>query len=88
MMDDMTFYRPGGCEICGNGYKGRAGLYELLVVDDEIKSLIVQRAESSRIKRVAIQAGMRTLRDDGAMKVLSGQTSVDEVMRVTAEEMG
>ena len=88
MADGMTFYRPGGCDICGNGYKGRAGLYELLVVDDEIKSLVVQRAESSRIKRVAIQAGMRTLRDDGAMKVLNGTTSVDEVMRVTAEEMG
>ena len=87
LMDGMSFYKPGGCEICGNGYKGRAGLYELLVVDDEIKSLVVQRAESSRIKRVAIQAGMRTLRDDGAMKVLSGVTSVDEVMRVTAEEM-
>ena len=68
MADGMTFYRPGGCDICGNGYKGRRLLQGLLVVDDD-KSLVVQRAESSRIKRVAIQAGMRTLRDDGAMKV-------------------
>ncbi|MFT5429487.1 MAG: general secretion pathway protein E [Myxococcota bacterium] len=88
MADDLTFYKPGGCAECGNGYQGRGGLYELLPVDDEIKSLVVQRHDASRIKRVAIQNGMRTLRDDGAMKVLQGKTSVEEVMRVTAEDQG
>ena len=86
MMEDVQFYKPGGCDKCGNGYSGRAGIYELLEVDDEIKTLVVARSESSRIKRKAIENGMRTLRDDGAIKVLQGVTSVEEVMRVTAED--
>jgi general secretion pathway protein E len=87
MGDDIMFYKPKGCEVCVTGYTGRAGLYELLVVDDEIKSLVVERHEATRIKRKAIENGMRTLRDDGAMKVLKGVTSYEEVIRVTAEEM-
>lgn len=86
MMDEMTFYRPGLSQNSPTGYTGRAGLYELLVVDDEIRTMVVNRTDSSRIKRKAIENGMRTLRDDGAMKVLRGVTSVEEVMRVTAED--
>ena len=85
--DEMQFHRPGGCSECGNGYTGRAGIYELLTVTDEIKSLIVERGNASRIKRTALEQGMRTLRDDGAIKVLQGVTTVDEVMRVTAEDV-
>ena len=85
--EDFKFYKAKGCQICVTGYTGRAGLYELLVVDDEIKELVVGRTDASRIKRKAIENGMRTLRDDGAMKILRGVTSVDEVVRVTAEEM-
>jgi general secretion pathway protein E len=85
---DLTFHRPVGCEICVTGYTGRAAIYEMLMVDDQIKSLVVQRSESSRIKRHAVEAGMRTLRDDGALKVIRGETSVEEVMRVTAEDQG
>ena len=86
--DDIEFYRAVGCEQCTSGYVGRMGIYEMLPVDDEIKSLIVTRAEASRIKRKAIENGMRTLRDDGAIKVYHGTTTVDEVMRVTAEDLG
>ncbi len=86
--DDLTFHRAQGCAVCGNGYTGRQGIYEMLMVDDEVKSLIVARAESSRIKRKAIEHGMRTLRDDGAVKVMQGVTSLEEVMRVTAEDLG
>ena len=86
MMDEVQFKRAVGCPECVTGYIGRAGLYELLVVDDDIKSLVVGRSDASRIKRKAIETGMRTLRDDGAMKVLKGVTSVDEVMRVTSED--
>ena len=87
--EDIVFYTAKGCDLCnGRGYSGRAGLYELLIIDDDIKQLIVQRADATRIKRKAIENGMRTLRDDGAMKVLHGVTSVEEVVRVTAEEMG
>ena len=85
--EDIEFHRAVGCDICSTGYTGRLGIYEMLPVDDEIKSLVVNRAESSRIKRKAIENGMRTLRDDGALKVYQGVTTVDEVMRVTAEEM-
>jgi general secretion pathway protein E len=83
----FSFYKPVGCDECITGYAGRAGIYELLLVDDQIKSLVVQRAESSRIKRHAVERGMRTLRDDGALKVIQGDTSVEEVMRVTAEDL-
>jgi len=87
-VDDLKFFKAGGCSQCRTGYAGRAGLYELLLVNDEIRSLVTQRADSTRIKRIAIQNGMRTLRDDGAMKVLGGLTSVEEVMSETAEDRG
>ncbi len=77
----------GNCETClGLGYKGRMGIYEILVVRDEIRSLIMNRADTSSIKRAANEAGMRGLREDGALKVLRGETSIEEVMRVTQED--
>ena len=94
-LDDLRYkapealiYRPepGGCELCvGLGYKGRAGIYELLMVSDPLRRLIMNRADSGTIKREACHEGMRTLREDGAMKVLAGLTSIEEVLRVTAE---
>ena len=83
---DTQFYHAAGCDTCVTGYTGRMGIYELLMVDDDIKSLVVDRSETSRIKRKAIENGMRTLREDGALKVYRGVTTVDEVMRVTAED--
>ncbi len=78
--------REGGCDTCvGLGYKGRAGLYELLNVSDPVRRLVMNRADSGTIKREACHEGMRTLREDGAMKVLQGTTSIEEVLRVTAE---
>jgi general secretion pathway protein E/type IV pilus assembly protein PilB len=80
-------YRPVGCRNCrGTGYYGRVGLFELLETNEEIEHLACQRATSTAIKKVAIQAGMRTLRLDGWRKVLAGQTNVSEVMRVTAAD--
>jgi general secretion pathway protein E len=85
-----VIYRPGEerhCETClGLGYKGRMGIYEILPVRDEIRSLIMNRADTSSIKRVAAEQGMRNLRDDGALKVLRGETSIEEVLRVTQED--
>ena len=81
-----TIYRPVGCPSCrNNGYRGRIGVYELLVSDDEIRELATQRTPSINIKRAAQAAGMRTLRDDGWEKALDGVTTVDEVLRVTKE---
>ncbi|MDA0838552.1 MAG: type II secretion system ATPase GspE [Planctomycetota bacterium] len=73
-----------GCDTCrGTGYFGRTGLYELLMVDDAVRDQIMHRTGASMIKRQAVSCGMRTLRMDGAEKVKRGQTTVDEVLRVT-----
>ncbi len=84
---DEGFYRPVGCDHCLNtGYSGRTGIFELLMVDDEIRDLIVNRSDSVKIKKSAMSRGMRTLRDDGALKVIAGVTSVAEVLAVTQED--
>ncbi|TNF24374.1 MAG: type II secretion system protein GspE [Deltaproteobacteria bacterium] len=81
------FFRAVGCPDCfDSGYKGRMGIHELMVVDDDVRSHVMQNAPASTIKRAAVGAGMKTLREDGALKVLAGHTSIDEVMRVTAED--
>lgn len=81
-----SLYQPQGCEACrGTGYAGRGGLFEVLEATDEIESLVIQRSASSTIKQTAIRQGMSTLRDDGWRKVLKGDTTVEEVLRVTVE---
>jgi len=79
---------PQGCERCNNtGYSGRTGLYEVLLINEDIRRLAIRNADSSQIKQQAVAQGMRTLRDDGAHKVLCGTTTLEEVLRVTAEEV-
>lgn len=81
---NLQLYRPVGCERCRrNGYRGRLGIYELLVTNDEIRHLLTQAGTTDVIKQAAIRAGMETLRVDGWNKVLAGITTIDEVMRVT-----
>jgi general secretion pathway protein E len=85
---DMTrgkeMYRGSGCQACLNtGYQGRTGIFELMSMDDTIKNLILKTSDSNTIKRKAVKQGMITLRQDGAMKVLDGITTVEEVLRVT-----
>ena len=80
-------YRAVGCEECNHkGYSGRSGIYELLMVDDEIRSMVVAGATTGAIRNKAIELGLLTLRDDGIRKALEGITSLDEVRRVTQEE--
>jgi general secretion pathway protein E len=80
-------YRSVGCGVCQNtGYRGRLGIYELLMMDDQIRQLALKNTESNTIKRTAVDKGMRTLRDDGAQKVMAGLTTIEEVMMVTTEE--
>ncbi len=80
------FYKGRGCENClETGYLGRTGIFELLVVDDDIKELIVKRSASHIIKEVAVEKGMSTLREDGLRKVLAGDTTLEEVCRVTQD---
>ncbi|RJQ54513.1 MAG: type II secretion system protein GspE [Actinobacteria bacterium] len=78
-----TIYRPKGCAKCnGTGYKGRCGIYEVMLKSEEIERLTVGRASAEEIKKAAVKGGMKTLRDDGLEKVLIGTTSIEEVMRV------
>jgi general secretion pathway protein E len=84
-----SFYRSGpGCEMChGKGYRGRTGIHELLIFSDAARALVMQRTDAAALRRAAIESGMPTLRDDGAEKVLAGVTTVEEVVRVTQEDM-
>ena len=77
-----------GCDKCiQTGYRGRTGIYEILLISDEVRNLILQNVNSQVIKNKAIEAGMTTLRMDGALKVLSGITGIEEVLRVTQEDI-
>ena len=79
-------WHPVGCADCGHtGYKGRTGVYELMVADDKVKSLIHSRAAESQLFVAAEQAGLRSMREDGERLVVEGITSAEEVMRVTRE---
>jgi type IV pilus assembly protein PilB len=80
-----TFFRPIGCSTCAKtGYKGRLALHEVMAMDDEIERLTVERASSTQISAVAIDHGMRVLREDGLRKASQGITSLDEIFRVVA----
>jgi type II secretion system protein E len=86
-LTEGTIYEPVGCEDCRNtGFRGRTGVYELIVINDAIRPLIVARASSADIKNTALREGMHTLRDDGWNKVLAGVTTIEEVLRVTEED--
>ena len=77
-------YKAVGCENCFNtGYRGRFGIFEIMVLTERLKSLILKTFDSNRIKHEAVQQKMRTLRQDGMQKVLNGLTTVEEVLRVT-----
>ncbi len=81
---DLEAYEPAGCGRCGaSGYRGRIGLYEVMTVTEEIRSLAIARASADRVAEVAVRNGMRRLRDDGLEKVRQGRTSIAEVSRVT-----
>ena len=83
----VTLYKPVGCRRCrGKGYTGRLGLFELLIATDEIRHLAGERVPSHQVKKAAMKAGMRTLRQDGWRKVANGVTTIDEVMRVTGAD--
>jgi general secretion pathway protein E len=87
-MADSTFYVGQGCEKCFNtGYRGRIGIYELMLMRDELRDLINAQESAGVIKRKALELGLKTLRMDGLRKVKSGQTTISEVLRVTQSDM-
>ena len=84
----VTIYKAKGCEACSNtGYSGRKGIFELLVLTDSVRDLVMARSDASRIKQQALREGMHTLRQDGVRKILSGLTTMEEVFRVTQEDV-
>jgi len=79
----VTFYRGQGCSNCREtGYRGRVGIYELMVMNAELAELIVKGGSAGELREAAIANGMRTLQKDGLKKVLAGMTTIEEVMRV------
>ncbi len=80
------FFEGRGCEKCSNtGFIGRKGIYELMIINDDLRKLTVGKADSNQIRKKAVECGMRTLRDDGWLKVRQGVTTISEVLRVTQE---
>ena len=84
---DLEIPRAVGCKECrGRGYRGRIGIFEVLLMSDEIRSMALKQASTSEIRRLAVQMGMKGLREDGWRKVAAGLTTVDEVVRLTQED--
>jgi type II secretory ATPase GspE/PulE/Tfp pilus assembly ATPase PilB-like protein len=85
--EPITLYRGMGCDECNHtGYWGRSGIFEILIMNDELRELILKKPPAKIIKRMACAVGMKTLRIDGWRKVLAGLTTPEEIIRVTQEE--
>ncbi len=83
-IEGKVFYRKGGCAACMNtGYRGRTAIFEILILDEAMKRLILKTSDSNQIQQEAVRRGMATLLADGARKVVEGTTTVEEVFRVT-----
>ncbi|MEA2779985.1 MAG: ral secretion pathway protein [Rhodospirillaceae bacterium] len=84
---EFVLCRASGCEACnGTGYFGRTSIFEMLVVTDTLRRLILRHAESNELHRAAVEEGMRTMYDDGMMKALAGETTIEEVLKVTHDK--
>ena len=82
-----TFYYGKGCEACNNtGYRGRMGLYELVVVDDDVRDLISAGVSTDELRAACIRGGMQTLRESGLNAIFAGRTTIEEVVRETLLE--
>jgi len=82
-----VLYRGRGCRECqGTGYRGRAGIFEMMLITDEIRALILEHASAGEIRRSATERGMKSLRQDGWRHVAQGKTTIEEVLRVTKDE--
>ncbi|RIK67747.1 MAG: pilus assembly protein PilB [Planctomycetota bacterium] len=88
-LEGKTIYRPGGCSACNNtGYRGRRGIFEMLIMNSELRELAFNRASVTQVRRAAKATGMRTLLEDGQRKILAGATSIEEILRIAQDEVG
>jgi type IV pilus assembly protein PilB len=86
-MKDKTIYKPKGCDFCnGIGFRGRQGIFELMTMNSELRSLAFDRAPTNKIRKAAIASGMKTLLMDGKLKVLNGVTTAEEIVKVAQVE--
>ena len=82
-----ALYRAGGCREClGTGYRGRTGIFELMLLTEDIRDLILQRASAGEVRKLAMHQGMRSLREDGMRHVSLGRSTLEELLRVTRDE--
>lgn len=85
--DTVEVFKGKGCSACKfSGYRGRTGIYEVIVMNNTLREMVIQKASSQQIKKKAVECGLRTLRQDGWDKILKGITTIEEVMRVTQLE--
>ncbi|MEK6733167.1 MAG: type II secretion system ATPase GspE [Candidatus Omnitrophota bacterium] len=85
-LKDFELFRGKGCPLCNNtGYKGRMGIFELLILNDAVREMVLENAPSTEICKKARQTGMRTLKEDGIEKIKLGYTTIEEVLRVTQD---
>ena len=86
-VEDRTFFYGKGCDYCNNtGYRGRIAIFEIMVVDDELREQIMKHASSNILRQTARERGMRTLRESGLLAIYDGVTSIEEVVRETILE--
>jgi len=85
---DKNIYRAKGCASClDTGYSGRTGIHEILMIDDAVRAMVMKNTDTTAVKKQAMKSGMKTLREVAAEKVLLGETSIEEVLRVTQEDV-
>jgi general secretion pathway protein E len=83
--ENPMLYRPVGCELCHGGYSGQTAIIEVLTMSNEIRRLVIARAEAREIHLAALAQGMRSMEQDGMLKALAGETTIEEVLRVTRD---
>jgi general secretion pathway protein E len=84
---EKQIYRAKGCRACRSGYRGRLAIQELMVVDDEIRALVMANSDGATLRRHCTSLGMKVLREDGAERILAGETTIEELLRQTQEEV-
>ena len=86
-MKDKVLYKPRGCDYCtGTGFRGRVGIFEMMIMNNEIRTLAFERAATNKIRKAAMASGMKSLLQDGKLKVLNGTTTAEEVVKVAQVE--
>ena len=86
-LSGTKFHKGMGCPRCnGTGYRGRQGIFEMLQMNTELRELAFNRAPTNQLRQAAVASGMRTLLDDGKIKILRGVTTPEEIARITQEE--